>query len=99
LASLLLKPFMIKAAESTESVQPVFGDFTEFLLANRESNPVLSPEIERLISTVCQKGIIDLASIDHIKRTYNERYFSLMGIGFTDYIRVELVLTLGYIPY
>ena len=75
--------------EATQPLDELFGDLIDYLITNKSYNPVLEREAERIISTVCQRSLLNPEVINKVKTQYGEGYFSLMGIGYADYFRVE----------
>ena len=98
LAGLFLKAFMLKATSATEPVDELFGDLTDWLIAHKSTNPLLEQQAERVVSTLCQRSMLNPETISRVKAHYSEQYFALMGIGFADYIRVEYGLQQDTFP-
>lgn len=85
LACLLLKAFIVLALEVEEGLETYFGDLIPALLQFRSTTSTTFLEVERLLSTVCQKNNLPADVINKIKASYGESYFSLMDISFSDY--------------
>ena len=83
---MVVKVFSVTAIVMQDDLDSLFGDLVDVLIIKKAAVEVLTPEIERLLSTLCQKNNLKIETINRIKSAYGESYFSLMDFNYSEYL-------------